>query len=259
VSTGGTDAALLQRIEAYFDAVPRPAAGVEQHGPLTLFVSRIPWRFYGRPRMGLSPADAIGADDVRALRARQRELGVREALEWVAETTPSLADAARATGMEVVAVPLLAAPADDVSAVPEVAGVTLRMLGADDPALVASQDAVDRAFGGAGGATEDGLGFLRARIRTGITGVAVAEAGGRVVAAGSHHPVGRVSEIMGLGTLAAERGRGIGSAVTARLAADARATGATLVVVSAADERVARIYERLGFRRAGTACFGRAA
>jgi len=114
VTAGGTDAALLQRIEAYFDAVPRPAAGVEQHGPLTLFISRIPWRFYGRPRMGLAPRDAIGADDVRALRARQRALGVREALEWVAETTPSLAGAARATGMEVVAVPLsyLFLPAD---------------------------------------------------------------------------------------------------------------------------------------------------
>ena len=83
VTAGGTDAALLQRIEAYFDAAPRPAADVEQHGPLTLFVSRIPWRFYGRPRIGLSPRDAVGADDVRALRARQRELGVREALEWV--------------------------------------------------------------------------------------------------------------------------------------------------------------------------------
>ena len=259
MSTGGTDAALLQRIEAYFDAVPRPAARVEQHGPLTLFVSRIPWRFYGRPRMGLAPADAIGADDVRTLRARQRELGVREALEWVAETTPSLADAVRATGMDVVAVPLLAAPATEVAGVPELAGVTLRMLGADDPALVASQEVVELAFGGEGGATEDGLAFLRERIRNGITGVAVAAAGGRVVAAGSHQPVGNVSEIMGVGTLAAERRRGIGSAVTAQLAEDARGSGATLLVLSAADERVARLYERLGFRRVGTACFGRAA
>ncbi|MET0685695.1 MAG: GNAT family N-acetyltransferase [Solirubrobacteraceae bacterium] len=259
MTTGGTDAALLQRIEAYFDAVPRPAACVEQHGPLTLFISRIPWRFYGRPRMGLAPRDAIGADDVRALRARQRALGVREALEWVAETTPSLAGAARATGMEVVAVPLLAAAAADVAGAPAVEGVTLRMLGPDDPALVPSQDVVEVAFGGQPGATEAGLGFLRDRIRNGITGVGVAEAGGRVVAAGSHQPVGSVSEIMGVGTAAGHRGRGIGSALTARLADDARASGATLLVLSAADERVARLYERLGFRRVGTACFGRAA
>jgi len=107
--------------------------------------------------------------------------------------------------------------------------------------------------------TEDGIGFLRERIRNGITGVGVAEAGGTVVAAGSHQPVGSVSEIMGVGTLPAERGRGIGSALTALLADDARATGATLLVLSAAGERVARLYERLGFRRVGTACFGRPA
>ena len=98
MTAGGTDAALLQRIEAYFDAAPRPSADVEQHGPLTLFVSRIPWRFYGRPRMGLAPRDVVARTTSRALRARQRELGVREALEWVHETTPSLAGAAARRG-----------------------------------------------------------------------------------------------------------------------------------------------------------------
>jgi len=161
--------------------------------------------------------------------------------------------------MEVVAVPLLAAAAPDVAGAPAVEGVTVRMLGPDDPALVPSQDVVEVAFGGQPGATEAGLGFLRDRIRNGITGVGVAEAGGRVVAAGSHQPVGSVSEIMGVGTAAGHRGRGIGSALTARLADDARASGATLLVLSAADEGVARLYERLGFRRVGTACFGRAA
>ena len=86
------DADLLERIEQHFDATPRAAADVEEHGALTLFVSRIPWRFYGRPRLGLG--EDVGADDVAAVRARQRELGVREAFEWVHETTPSLAGAA---------------------------------------------------------------------------------------------------------------------------------------------------------------------
>ena len=49
MNEAGADADLLERIEAYFDAVPRPAADVEQHGALTLFVSRIPWRLYARP------------------------------------------------------------------------------------------------------------------------------------------------------------------------------------------------------------------
>ena len=76
MTAGGTDAALLQRIEAYFDAAPRPAAEVEEHGPFTLFVSRIPWRFAARPR--LDRDEDIGADDVAAIRVRQRELGLRE-------------------------------------------------------------------------------------------------------------------------------------------------------------------------------------
>ena len=97
MSTVGTDADLLERIEEHFDAAPRAAADVEEHGALTLFVSRIPWRFYGRPRLGLG--EDVGADDVAAVRARQRELGVREAFEWVHETTPSLAGAAAAAGL----------------------------------------------------------------------------------------------------------------------------------------------------------------
>ena len=110
----GTDADLLGRIEAYYDAAPRSAADVEEHGALTLFVSRIPWRFYGRPRLGLG--EDVGADDVAAVRARQRELGVREAFEWVHETTPSLAGAATAAGLEVTQVPLLALDAGGVGA-----------------------------------------------------------------------------------------------------------------------------------------------
>ena len=67
VSAVGTDADLLGRIEAYFDAAPRAAADVEEHGALTLFVSRIPWRFYGRPRLGLR----------RGRRRRRRRRGAR--------------------------------------------------------------------------------------------------------------------------------------------------------------------------------------
>jgi ribosomal protein S18 acetylase RimI-like enzyme len=43
--------------------------------------------------------------------------------------------------------------------------------------------------------------------------------------------------------------------VTGRLVQDARDRGAEIVFLSAADDRVARLYERLGFHRVGTACF----
>jgi ribosomal protein S18 acetylase RimI-like enzyme len=261
-----TRGALLSRIEKHFDAAPRAAADVEEHGALTLFVSRIPWRFYGRPRLGL--AEDVGADDVAAVRARQRELGVRERFEWVHETTPSLAGAATAAGLEVLQVPLLALVADEWTPPPDPAGVRLRMLGADDGSLAPAQAVVELAFAadlaGAGPEARDlaiarlgDLGFLRERIRSGLTAMAVAESeADGVLGAGSHQLAAGVSEAMGIGTLPSARRRGIGAAVTARLVRDARERGAEAVFLSAAGDDVARVYERLGFRRIGTACFG---
>jgi ribosomal protein S18 acetylase RimI-like enzyme len=269
VSAVGTEADLLGRIEAYFDAAPRVAADVEEHGALTLFVSRIPWRFYARPRLGL--IEDVGADDVAAVRARQRELGVREALEWVAETTPSLAGAAQAAGLEVTAVPLLALELHDWS-LPGVAA-NVRTLAAEDAALAAAYVTQHVAFaapgtapGPAGPRERDraiadaiDLGFLRERIRRGLTVVAAAEDPvDGVLSSGAHNPADGVTEIVGVGTLPSARRRGLGAAVTARLAEDARERGITLACLSATDDDVARLYERLGFRRVGTACFGRA-
>jgi len=77
---------LLSRLEVYYDAVPRSSASIEILGPFTLFISRSSsWPFYARPSLGtteFSPAD------IRRVQERQRELGVPEAFEWVADTTP---------------------------------------------------------------------------------------------------------------------------------------------------------------------------
>lgn len=259
----------LQRIEEHFDAAPRAAADVEDHGALMLFVSRIRWRFYGRPRLGLR--EDVGADDVAAVRARQRELGVREAFEWVHEITPSLAGAAAATGLEVLRVPLLVLDADRWACPPAPAGVRLRMLGAGDRALAGAQAVVELAFAADGMELREAgpeardlavarlgdLGFLRERIRAGLTAMAVAESEAEgALAAGSHQLAGGVCELTGIGTLPAARRRGLGAALTGRLVQDARERGAKIVFLSAAGDDVARMYERLGFRRIGNACFG---
>ena len=108
----------LSVIERYYDTVPRVAATTEEIGPFTLFVATpdTSWQFYARPRLGLT--DDVTADDVRRVVARQEELGVPRAIEWVQETTPSLLDAVREAlpDAEVEVVPLMVSRRDEAQA-----------------------------------------------------------------------------------------------------------------------------------------------
>jgi len=77
---------------------------------------------------------------------------------------------------------------------------------------------------------------------------------GAVVGGGSHGPRGATSELTGIAVLPRARRRGVGAAITAALVADARSRGVRTVFLSAQDDAVARVYERVGFVRVGTAC-----
>ncbi|HEY3336295.1 MAG TPA: GNAT family N-acetyltransferase [Candidatus Limnocylindrales bacterium] len=258
------DRALLARLERYYDSVPRAGARTEEIGPFTLFLSTMAFPFYARPRLGLSTP--VVADDVRLVRARQRELGVPEALEWVVQTTPSLSDAARATGLEVQELPLLVL--ERALVVPTPPGVAIRRVAADEPDLEPIMAVAAVAFGHGGtaagdpgpaerdaiaaGSTTDRT-RLRERIASGAAVMMVAEDADGPVASGVHQPVGDVTEVVGVATLPTARRRGIGAAVTAALVGHALASGLALVFLSAASDDVARIYERLGFRRAALA------
>jgi predicted GNAT family acetyltransferase len=68
---------------------------------------------------------------------------------------------------------------------------------------------------------------------------------------GSALPARGAAEIAGIGTAPAFRGRGIGSAVTARLAVDLFAGGTGLAWLTAGGEGPGRVYRRLGFRPIG--------
>jgi predicted GNAT family acetyltransferase len=73
------------------------------------------------------------------------------------------------------------------------------------------------------------------------------------LAAGGYQRAGDVAEVVGVATLPVARRRGLGGGVTGALARAALAAGATTVCLSAQDDDVARVYERLGLRRVGTA------
>ncbi|MFE7120258.1 GNAT family N-acetyltransferase [Streptomyces sp. NPDC057654] len=264
---------MLERLERYYDAAPRSGARAEDFGPLTLFVREGQgWPYYARPTLG--HAGPVSAKDVADVRARQRELGAPESFEWVAETTPGLRAAVEQAGLVVHEHPLMVLELDAASApvaVPEDAdGVRIRTVEPDDPALPSALAVPHLAFADPGTAVgtaglaeleelvrsqaDDGSAErIAARIRAGLTRVAAALVNGTALCAGQHQPVGKVSEIVGVGTLPSARRRGLGLKVTAALVADAGSTGVETVFLSAGDDDVARIYARLGFSRLGTA------
>ncbi len=251
---------LLRTLDAYLDTAPRVASQVETLGPFTVFAGTGPWPYYARPTPGRGLA--VSTDDVIAVCARQRELGTAVAFEWVVELAPGLGQAAAAAGLECNATPLLVLE-QPVPAAP-VPGVATRVLTADDPALPAAVAAVEVGFGtpgtapGAAGvaerdaevsATLDGLEFRRGLIRDGHILWVVAETDDGPIAGGGAVPRATVAELTGIATLPAWRRRGVGAMVTAALTQAAGAVGVETVFLSAGDEEVARVYERVGFRR----------
>jgi len=258
---------ILEVVERYLDSVPLSASEPESVSKFTLFRPTGPWRFYARPRLGLD--ESVTPQDVDQLRDRQRELGLPQNIEWVEQTTPSLADAASQSGLSVVAYPLLVfehSPAV-TPALPD--GVSIRLIEASDPEFERAHAVASVGFGtegtqiGAHGAKErdevataskpEVMDFMRDRANKGfsITYAAVDESG--PIAVGTHQPVDSVTEIVGVATLPVARRRGIGVALTAALVADAAARDVRTIFLSAGSDDVARVYERAGFRRIGTA------
>jgi ribosomal protein S18 acetylase RimI-like enzyme len=272
--TSADRTALLDRIERYYDAVPRSSARVEDFGPLSLFLqSGAGWPYYARPAFGFTGQVTVA--DVDRVRARQRELGIPESFEWVAEVSPGLRAAVEESGLPVSEHPLMALTTDAVPAAPLPDAVTVRMIGADDPLLAATLSVSRLAFAepgtaiGKAGPVElaaevaeraaDGtVDRIADRIRAGLTVAAAVIENGVVLCSGQHQPVDAVTEVVGVGTLPAARRRGLAAAVTRALADDARARGIEIIFLSAGDDDVARGYARQGFRRIGTALIAEA-
>jgi ribosomal protein S18 acetylase RimI-like enzyme len=140
-----------------------------------------------------------------------------------------------------------------VSADDDLATITaVQHVGFSAPGTETGEAGVEALRASAAAADDGMLAATRARIAAGRTIMASVWIDGRPVAAGAHQPLDGVTEIVGVATLPAFRRRGLGAALTAALVADARARGAELVFLSAGDDRIARVYERVGFSRVGT-------
>jgi predicted N-acetyltransferase YhbS len=254
---------LLDCIERYFAAAPLPDARIETVGPLDVPVGDPAWPYPARPRPGAEP---VTAGDVRAATSLQEASGLPVALEWITQRSPHAATAARAAGLVVEELPLLVVDTPVELLLP--AEVHLFLVGADDPELARYQRVAETAFAHPGGPADVGepavdrsaesaarVAALRERIGAGRTVMMVALEDGAPVAVGSHQPVdvdGReVSEVVGVATLPRLRARGLGAALASALVAHA-GESADLVFLTAGDDDVARIYERVGFARLAT-------
>jgi len=276
LSRGVDEFGTIARIDAFCDAVPRRRARAEELGPLVLFVpDGAGWPYYARPRLSRdrTGSPAISADDIRAVRARQRELLIPESFEWIDEAAPQMTAAAPAAGLAVRAHPLMVLGTLTPPAVthPAQSGLALsvRIVSPDDPDLdriwavpAVAFEHPGTATGLAGAIERDKIAsghdegvvtMLRERLRSGQSVLAAAFDQDGPLGAGSCQSLASVAEITGVGVLPSARRMGLGGAVTAALAADAQRRGVQTVFLAASDDDVARVYRRLGFRRIGTA------
>jgi len=261
------DDADLEALDAYFDAAPRSSARAVETGAFTLFVSRTAWSYYARPAR--THPDPITPADLVHLEQACTEHRVVPAIEWIDELHPELTPAAAGFGLTVQSHALMVASGAPGPATRDLpGGLTVGLVGADDPELLQGRAVADLAFGAetqtrttgpaermaaAARLSADLVEHLRTRHRLGLTVTALAHSDqDGVLAIGSYQPVGEIAEIVGVATLPSARRQGLAGAVTTFLVAHARAQGIRTVLLSAQNADVARLYERVGFRRIGS-------
>ena len=230
VGSAVSDSGVIERIDAFCDAVPRERARAEAIGALVLFVPfGTGFPYYARPRAGQRPAAT--AADVRAVRARQRELLIPESFEWVERTAPDMAAAATEAGLDVHAHPLLVLGSlGPAPRLPE--RVRVRIMSPEDPDLILAWAVPGVAFNYPGTAIGEAsvterdkiaadhdaatIELLRNRLRSRESVLATASGPNGPLAAGSYQLADGTAEITGIGVLPRAAGAGWPRASPAR-------------------------------------------
>jgi GNAT superfamily N-acetyltransferase len=245
----------------------------ERVGPFGIWKSVAPWPHPIRPLAGTN----VTAADLDALAARLAELGMNPNIEWVLDEHPELEGLLLERGAEIVRTPALAYDETTSIEAPQLpSGYRVYKQQADDPArdLLAGRTVGDLSFGNAGlavgsvGASErdaqiaEGLesdagrayvDYSRLRlVSDDFDMLVIADADG-IVARAAVLSGAAGSELAGVATLPAYRRQGLAAAITHAAIASVSSAGKLPLALTAADEDVARIYERLGFIRVATA------
>ena len=257
---------LLLRVETHQVAVGLPGTRRYLCGPVTITVAADPEQPLAARLTG-----AATAADVAAAAGRMQALDVPERFEWIDELLPGQAGAFDAPGFVVRHHPLLVLA--HVQAQAARPGVTVERVDPASPddlaATTAAVSAIAFSYDGSSQRRADAahvelaialfsrgpeLARTRALLADERVTVWLARLDGQPAATAHAIRYAGAVEIVGVGTVAASRGRGLATAVTESAAAAAVAEGADLVFLTAEDADSARLYQRLGFETVGTVC-----
>ncbi|WP_022927909.1 GNAT family N-acetyltransferase [Patulibacter americanus] len=248
---------MLAAVQAYLRAAAGSGRTVEMAGPFAVLLhpgTAMPHASYAIPHAGAEPTAA----DVALLLAAFRRAHRTPRLEYLPALAPAVEEAVTDHGFAVEGrLDLMACRPADARPVPAGEGVTLHDVDpAADPA--AAEDLVrvqHEAFGERPTPSEVGASVARMS-----TPAVLARVDGQPAGGGACLEIrGGTTEVVGIGTLPAFRGRGVAAAVTARLVQRAFAAGAEIAVLTPGDEATGRIYARCGFSVRGEMLHLRAA
>jgi GNAT superfamily N-acetyltransferase len=245
--TRSSASALDQQLQQYLRTAAPRGRDSAQIGPfLATFHPTDPLQHlsYAIPEDGARPT----AEDVAALVAAYERHGRLPRLEFLPGAAPAV-EAVLLDGGFVVEARLPAmvcTPRQLVTPILD-AGLELAVPG-DDADLYAMTAAQHAAFG-EGPPDADSVARSRTMLDAGTLAILARDrVSGEVVGGGvATVPSDGVTEIAGIGVLASHRRRGIATAITARLTADAFAAGVTTAFLTPGDDGAHRVYQRAGF------------
>lgn len=208
------------------------------------------WLSYALP-LSAERREPVTAETIAALRALFAGRSRMLRFEFFEPLWPDLGRELEALGLELQGkMPLMLCGPEDLR--PFAAeGVVIRPLteADDDATIEAFHRAALASFGQAQEIGPAAIAEQRESLRKGVICSAYATVDGQIAGVGSVS-VGN-DELVGVGTLAQFRRRGIAAAVSSRLVADHLARGAPLAWLSAGDEAAHAVYAKIGFRDAG--------
>jgi GNAT superfamily N-acetyltransferase len=243
----------VDRLQAYLRASAENSYAAVPVPPFTLFF---------HPTDALTffnyaiPDRPVGGDLDAPLERLRQEFLTRNRVprfEFIEQYAPDLPAALRAAGfVEESRTHLMLATPESYRPAPPLEGLEVRVLGPDAPLddIRAAMTVARRGFEGeqmAPTAVQEAE-RLRGRLDAGMRYI-LALLKGEPAGTGVYSaPMDSLTEVAGIATREPFRRRGIAAAVTAAALEDAFRNGVTLAMLSAADERAGRVYERVGFK-----------